>query len=423
MPRSAEQGRQFILFIGDALVIILSLFIALVVRYDFSVAQEDFLFNLGQFGIIFALWMMIFYVGGLYGIRKAKNDRPFFQLFFSLLGTNALIAILAFYFVPFFAITPKIVLFVTLFVSALVLIIWRAIFNRIVPLQPLRVAVVGKGTDVEELVADMKSHPQRGYRCLIWKRQPTRDLIHDLREKEIDMLVVDFRHEHSENFVSELIRPLARDFFAVVDFVDFYEERLKIIPLSAIDNRWFVLNIQAQSAQFFSFAKRSIDIALSLFLAAVGLVLAPFVALAIILDSGFPIFFRQPRVGRLQKPFVINKFRSMKRGKITLVGRFVRSTHLDEIPQLWNVLRGDMSFVGPRPEQVAIVEELNEAVPFYEERLWVRPGITGWAQLHEPTAQAEDAHKKLQYDLYYLKHRSLFLDLEIIVKTLRIIIL
>jgi exopolysaccharide biosynthesis polyprenyl glycosylphosphotransferase len=164
----------------------------------------------------------------------------------------------------------------------------------------------------------------------------------------------------------------------------------------------------------------------------------PLLALAVKLDSRGPIFFRQVRVGEREKRFVLYKFRTMREDaetttgaiwaqsndpRITRVGRFLRTTRLDEIPQLYNVLRGDMSFIGPRPERPEFIEMLSKIIPYYTERHFVKPGISGWAQVRYPYgASVEDAIEKLRYDLYYIKNISLVLDIVIIIETVKVML-
>ena len=162
-------------------------------------------------------------------------------------------------------------------------------------------------------------------------------------------------------------------------------------------------------------------------------------ALAIFLESGAPVLYQQVRVGLNGKEFTINKFRSMRQdaekdgkavwaskndSRVTRVGGFIRNTRLDELPQLYNVLKGDMSFIGPRPERPQFVAELSEKVPFYDARHRVKPGLMGWAQLKYPYgASVEDAENKLKYDLYYVKNHSFFIDILIVIQTVEVVLL
>jgi lipopolysaccharide/colanic/teichoic acid biosynthesis glycosyltransferase len=175
--------------------------------------------------------------------------------------------------------------------------------------------------------------------------------------------------------------------------------------------------------------KRFFDLLLGLTLFLVFLVTLPAVAILVKLSSPGPIFFKQERHSLDGRRFQIVKYRTMKYGtatntwtekgdvRITSIGRWLRKTRLDELPQCLNILRGDMSFVGPRPEQAQIAERLSDLIPFYGRRTQIRPGLVGWAQLYVYASTDEETRKKLQYDLYYLKHRSLMFDLEILLKT------
>lgn len=214
-----------------------------------------------------------------------------------------------------------------------------------------------------------------------------------------------------------------------------YEDLLHRIPVKHLESSWlftsFVESVRAKDASLV--AKRALDIAG----AGVGLVVllavVPFVALAIRLDSGRPVVFRQVRMGRAGREFVMFKFRTMVQDaeretgpqwsragdpRITRIGRLLRRLRLDELPNLVNVLRGEMSLVGPRPERPELVRVLARDIPFYRTRLIVRPGLTGWAQVNHPYGDSiDDSLQKLEYDLFYLKHRSMFFDLRILLRT------
>src|SRR5215210_545637 len=218
----------------------------------------------------------------------------------------------------------------------------------------------------------------------------------------------------------------------------YYEQISGKIMVEGLRKSWLIFSDGFVVSRGTLFAKRLLDIVA----AGLGLVLAlPFmllVALAVRLDSPGPVFFRQDRVGRGSREFTLWKFRSMRTDaeaggaqwavqgdpRITRVGRFIRKIRLDELPQLLNVLLGDMSLVGPRPERRMFVDQLKEACPWYEQRLVVRPGLTGWAQVKAPYASTfEESIEKLKYDLYYIKNLSLFLDISILLSTARIVLL
>jgi len=224
----------------------------------------------------------------------------------------------------------------------------------------------------------------------------------------------------------------------VIDFVSFWEREAGRIDLDAIEPKWLVYSGGFRSSLLRRFAQRSSDIVISLFLLAATCLVIPIIALLIRLDSPGPILYRQDRVGKGERVFQILKFRSMyvdaesnsvpqwaqiNDPRVTRVGAILRRTRLDELPQLVNVLRGEMNIVGPRPERPAFVQTLHQQIPFYGVRHLVRPGITGWAQInYEYTASLEDAKRKLEYDLFYVKNHNLFLNLAIILQTLRIVL-
>jgi sugar transferase (PEP-CTERM system associated) len=224
----------------------------------------------------------------------------------------------------------------------------------------------------------------------------------------------------------------------ITQYLDFIERQTNSIDIDALQPGWFLFADGFKASGWRRFWKRSTDIVLSILLLVATLPLMLFTCVLIALESTGPVLLRQERIGLSGRPFVLLKFRSMvadaeKDGlarwassgdsRITKVGKFIRKFRIDELPQLVNVLRGDMSFVGPRPERPVFVRELTEKIPFYSERHWVKPGITGWAQIrYQYGASVQDARIKLSYDLYYVKNHGLFLDLLIVLQTVRVIL-
>ena len=215
-----------------------------------------------------------------------------------------------------------------------------------------------------------------------------------------------------------------------------YEEMTGRVPIHHLESDWIIRSfVDGLSVSgFYELFKRLLDILGALVGLLILAVLFPFLAIAILIDSGPPIIYSQPRLGRGRKVFTIYKFRSMRRKtetindvqtttendpRVTRVGKFLRKTRLDELPQFWNVLRGDMSLVGPRAEVPKLVDEYQKQVPFYRARLLVKPGLTGWAQINYGyVATIEETSIKLEYDLYYIKHRTLAMDFQIILRTI-----
>jgi exopolysaccharide biosynthesis polyprenyl glycosylphosphotransferase len=214
-----------------------------------------------------------------------------------------------------------------------------------------------------------------------------------------------------------------------------YEELLNRVPIRYLEAEWILRSFvdKARTEAFFEMMKRGLDILGGLVGMGILCLVFPFVGLAILIDSGRPIFYKQVRMGRGGQYYNILKFRTMRQDaepdglpqwaeendrRATRMGLFLRKTHIDEIPQFYNVLRGEMSLVGPRAERPELVEWFQQHVPFYRARLLVRPGITGWAQVNQPYASTiDETIEKLEYDLYYIMHRSLLMDLRVILRT------
>ena len=223
------------------------------------------------------------------------------------------------------------------------------------------------------------------------------------------------------------------------NYLEFYETYENKLPISHLSPKWFLENtgFEIYHNNFNLKAKRLLDL---FFAMLIGIFAAPVIILAAIivkLESKGPIFFIQERIGEGNRKFNIVKFRSMttdaeKNGpqwaskndnRVTKFGKIMRATRIDELPQLWNVLRGEMSFVGPRPEREFFIQQLEKEIPYYNLRHTVKPGLTGWAQVMYPYgASVEDAYRKLQYDLYYIKHHSIPFDVKVLLKTVTIVI-
>jgi len=253
------------------------------------------------------------------------------------------------------------------------------------------------------------------------------------------VLIDDTVEQLSDELVRELMKMRLRGVY-IYNWAEFYEKFGQKIPPVCIKDDWFVFTsgFSLLHNRINTKLKQLIDLVGAGFLLIVTLPIALLTAIAIKLDSGGPIFYSQIRTGLNGKKFRVYKFRSMhqnaeqngiqwtkeKDPRITRVGRLLRLTRIDELPQLWNVLKGEMSLVGPRPERPEFDVLLRQEIPYYDVRYLIKPGITGWAQVSYPYgASVEDAHQKLAYDLYYLKNYSLLLDAAIALKTMRVMLL
>ncbi|MBE0596582.1 MAG: TIGR03013 family PEP-CTERM/XrtA system glycosyltransferase, partial [Desulfuromonadales bacterium] len=262
-------------------------------------------------------------------------------------------------------------------------------------------------------------------------------LVETARRLRVSKIVVALTERRGVLPVREVLRCRLAG-IRVMDAVSFYEQVTGKLMIENINPSWFIFSDGFRLTPAMRVAKRGLDVVLAL----VGLVLAlPLMlltALAIKIDSPGPVLFRQVRTGEGERPFTLYKFRSMRQDaeqatgavwaqtndpRVTRLGRFMRKSRIDEIPQLINVIKGEMSFVGPRPERPEFVGRLTQKIPYYSNRHYVKPGVTGWAQIRYPYgASEEDALEKLRYDLYYTKNYSLGLDLAIIASTFRVVL-
>ncbi|WP_305046477.1 TIGR03013 family XrtA/PEP-CTERM system glycosyltransferase [Geoalkalibacter sp.] len=262
------------------------------------------------------------------------------------------------------------------------------------------------------------------------------DLYETVRRIKAHKIIVSLAERRGVLPVREILRCKLSG-VEIIDALNFYEQLTGKLLVENINPSWFIFSNGFRVTRFIRCYKRILDIVFSLTGILLSLPLLPFIALAIKLDSRGPVFFRQTRVGEGEKEFMLYKFRSMtqdaeKNGavwackndaRVTRVGHFLRKTRLDEIPQLFNVLKGDMSFVGPRPERPEFVSMLTEKIPYYSKRHFVKPGVTGWAQVKYPYgASVEDALEKLRYDLYYIKNISILMDILIVLETVKVVL-
>jgi sugar transferase (PEP-CTERM system associated) len=370
-----------------------------------------------------------------------------------LIGTALMVPV--FYVIPTIALDRNI-LFYALLSGFLGLLLCRLIFFRLVDKQNLkrRVLVLGAGyranmiQDFESRADDVRFHVlgflpmgEEPVRVRPVRLIDTRLLLNEFAIKhDIDEIVVAPDDRRGGNLKIDELLDCKIAGIQVVDLLTFFEREAGIIRVDCLHPSWLIFSDGFRISGGRSLIKRLFDVMASLALLALVWPLMVLVALGIQIEDGLraPILYRQLRVGLNWKPFVLIKFRSMRPDaeregralltatndrRITLVGRVMRKFRIDELPQLFNVLRGDMSFVGPRPERPEFVNKYAESIPYYSERHRVKPGITGWAQLSYPYGtNYMDAVEKLQFDLYYVKNYSLFLDLLIMLQTLEVVL-
>ena len=417
----------WLMFLPDIVILYVSLFFALYVKYGHNIDPYTVNAHLRAFSFIFVFWMAVFFSHGLFELGVLRRYTGLFFNLLSAMLVNLLVATTFFYFQPGLILTPRRFLLVQM-AAAFVLLIFSHLLlkyflkNRLVE----GLYLFSFNNELEELEREIKTQGYLGFKVLGHLNAETLDHI---KFTPGDGIILPENLQSSPGTLAKFyhLRTLGVTFY---NHKDFYEQLLRRVYLSQISEIWFLENIDYREKRIYNLLKRLVDIILGILGFLVFLATLPFIAFAIKATSAGTIFFIQTRVGRHGKIFKVYKYRSMKQGtatntwtsvkdpRITPVGKFLRITRLDEIPQFINLVIGNMSLVGPRPEQPHIVEELKRTVPFYDERHLVKPGITGWAQLNIYASTIEESKVKLQYDLYYIKNRSLLFDLEIILKTI-----
>lgn len=420
-----------VLFVGDILFWYIALFCALFLRELSTPSVEVFLVHITPFTFIFVVWMMVFFIADLYANQMlARAKLP--TLLFNTHLVNSGIAVIFFYFIPYFGITPKTVLFIHLVLSFALTLLWRIfIAPYVLRGRKTKVLLIGEGEYIDELYGRLTT--QYGRTFSVTNISPHENFIDEIKKGVYTTVVFNPRDAAIQDASADLYNVL----FSRIRFIDLhelYEEIFWKVPLSSLDDNWFLENISNHPKRAYEFGKRFMDIVIATPLFIVTLLLYPLIYVAIKLDDGGPLFFTQERVGQNGKPITIWKFRTMSKrdatihgsadNKVTKIGRFLRKSRIDELPQLINVIRGDVSLIGPRPEFRDGTELYAKELPYYGARYLIQPGLSGWAQIyHEqhPHHEADvvETKNKLSYDLYYVKNRGLMLDLKIALKTIK----
>ncbi len=387
--------------------------------------------------LVTAVCVLCFYYNDLYDLTLVHSPLEFFVRLLRATGMAALLLAIATVAAPGLIVGHG-VLITWLLLVLVAVPAWRMTFNGVAhaPRLEENVLFVGHGPGTEKVVHRVAEQHDFAYHVAGVVDEPFDDLPRLVERLNIHRIVVGVSDRRGHLPIQELLRAKLAG-VRVEDAATMYERITGKLMVDDLTPSWLVFSDGFRSSRTTRLLKRTIDIGL----AAVGLVMAAplmlLTALAVRLESPGPILYRQERVGERGRPFTLAKFRSMRTDaeagtpiwasehddRVTRVGRFIRKTRLDELPQLWNVLRGEMSFVGPRPERPYFVRQLSEAVPFYAERHVVKPGVTGWAQVkYRYGCSIEDAIEKLRYDLYYIKHQSIIFDFTIVIDTVKVIV-
>jgi sugar transferase (PEP-CTERM system associated) len=397
-----------------------------------------------------AITVLFSYYSDLYAPQRLPSKVEVYFRLLTVVGFMAVLLAGIAYVYPSFKIGEDVFL-VGLVILSFALVGWRTTYEWLVGHSPFRetVYVLGSGEKAARVAQMIRSRKDLGMEIVGWagamgSAAMTREELGEAllgchrRIPNLNRVIVAIDDRRGKMPVRELLDLRVRGTI-IEDAASLIEKTSGTIELDGLHPSALIYSEGFRLNQTMLLARRLVSIAIAGSALLICLPLIPLIALAIKLSSPGPVFFRQKRVGRHGEPFMVLKFRTMRQDaeaatgavwagkddpRVTKVGRFMRKTRLDEIPQLWNVLRGDMSFVGPRPERPEFVQWLNEQIPYYNLRHIIRPGLTGWAQVrYQYGASLEETKQKLQYDLYYIKHMSVALDLLIIFETVKTVLL
>jgi sugar transferase (PEP-CTERM system associated) len=442
--------RNLLFVLGEGALVFIVINIVLISWVGLSDFQFFLSFYVFRAVVVTFVFQLCFYYFDLYDLKIIPSLPDHMLQVLQTLGFACIILALIYYLFPFLIISTK-VFWCVLSAAGMAVFFWRFFYFKILERRMFvqTIAVIGTGKFAGEIVGAIEKKKDSGFKIVTFvgnKRSPVVPAgipvfreISELKElceqRAIGKIVVALDEKRGMP-LHELIQYKFLG-IEILGAARFYEELTGTIPVKRVNPSWLVFSEGFYVGRMKRMLKRTIDILAASTVLLICLPICAVTALIIRLESPGGIFYRQERVGENGKLINIIKFRSMradaeKNGPVwastdddrtTKLGRFIRKTRIDELPQLYSVLKGDMSFVGPRPERPFFVKELEKKIPFYSNRHVVKPGITGWAQIYYPYgASEEDALRKLEYDLYYIKNLSIAMDLLTIFKTIKVVL-
>lgn len=444
-----ERTRElFILILGDIICFSLALWLTLLVRYLEWPPAERLDAHFGPFMTLSAIWLFVFYIAGLYDKHTVLLKKLLFSRIIYTQVANIILAAFLFLVIPF-GIAPKTNLVIYLVISIVLITFWRLyLFNLFSPKTLRRAILIADGEEAIELADEINNNDRYSYsfvriideRAVIHTPDFENKLLELIERENVEIIVANPHGEHIGRIMPTIFNLAFLQFrFTFLDFYKVYEDTFDRIPMSSLRHDWFISHISQNGRPVYSACKRVVDIIGAIILLVPFGLIFPFIVAAIKFSSKGPLFYVTERVGRFNKIVRIYKFRTMTgvdKGEealhtkltVTKVGSILRKSRLDELPQLINVLQGDLSFIGPRPEMPALASVYDEQIPYYNARHFITPGLSGWAQIKDFDAprggvDLERTINKVSYDLFYLKHRSLILDVQIALKTITALIM
>jgi sugar transferase (PEP-CTERM system associated) len=442
--------RSVILVLGEALIVWVSFLLGMMLRYR----EDSYLvlnFEYGYYKIL-GVTLFVLLLSHWLDLYEPTRFNSNGELYFRVLLVPGLLALgLG----AMGALFPRVMLgnssfLLGLMILTVALLAWRSTYSWLVQLSYLRdrVYVLGTGERAQRLVRGLRTRPELGVDVVGWTgdmegavtRQNVASHLKTItRDEVVDYIIVAMQNRRDAMPMQELLQLRLQSKVLVEEATSWLEKLSGKIEIETLYPSWIIFADGFHFSEIRWLGRRALNFAAGMITLLLAAPLIPFIVLAVKIDSAGPVLYRQKRVGRGGKVFLCYKFRTMRPDaeadigptwaddddpRITRVGRFLRVARLDEIPQLWCVLKGDMAFVGPRPERPEFVQWLTEEIPYYGLRELVRPGITGWAQIKYKYGNTlHDAKEKLQYDLFYIKNASIGLDLLIMFQTIKILLL
>jgi sugar transferase (PEP-CTERM system associated) len=453
---SRLNARTVLLILAEAAVVFGALMGAVYLRFGSDGALYELVERQGYLkaGLASAFCLTAFYLFDLYDFVVMHDRRELVLRLVQALGLAWMALALMFYAFPQLMIGRGVAL-LALPLALTLMISWRVSIHWFLghPDFGERILIVGSGNLAVEVARQVIERPDAGYRIvgfvgtdsellgksLINPRviAVTSELAEVVRRENVDRIVVAMGERRGQLPTQELLQLSLAGTVSIEEGASFSERVTGRVSLSMLRPSWLIFSGRGRQARISGVTRSVVHRLVALIGAILSLPIVLLTAILIKLDSKGPVFYRQERVGENGRPFTLLKFRSMRvdaeeagpvwasKGddRVTRLGRIIRKIRVDEIPQFWNILRGEMNFVGPRPERPHFVAQLASEIPYYEQRHLIPPGLTGWAQIKYPYgASIEDARQKLQYDLFYVKNQSLILDAIVLFETIKIIL-
>lgn len=450
--------KRVVLFLGDLVVFELALVPTLFLRYGI-LSSIDWYRHAVPFGLVSFIWCINFYIANIYQIDPTAEPLRLLRTYLETMAINLGVSIGFFYLIPVFGIAPRTNLFVHFLISLFFGYAWHLFFQWVTRRPDTSpVLYIGPKEELVPLEYLLRQNPygyQLNYAYCPFTSQCSSqtlpvsrtikiintpvELSTIVEHESIDIIILDENYPIDPS-LKEVLHHLIFRGVTFLDRAEIEEVIAHRVPVSHISQTWLLHHLNEPRKDIYEHVKRAFDLFLTIPFGILTLLFIPIVALGTTLNSRGPVFYQQTRVGKNGRLFRLWKFRTMQLDaeaggpqftaatktdpRITRFGRILRQLRIDELPQIWNVIKGDLSFIGPRPERPEFVQPLLAQEPFYGLRHLTRPGLTGWAQVTflKPNASLEDNVVKLQYDLYYIKHRSFILDLAILLKTVRIVL-